>query len=77
MVDNMPHRTPCTWRKDTNAILGSNICKTCLGYIVFKSIQYCPYHADSTPDPIIQHLLTADERYYNIQQLRKLEELRQ
>lgn len=73
----MPHRTPCRWNKEPDAVLSHNICQVCYGYIMFKGRRYCPYIHKYELDPHVQHLITADERYYCISQLRKLEELRQ
>ena len=73
----MAHRTPCNWMSYPRRSATEGICSVCLGHIKVDGIEYCPFMGKYTINPEFQHLLTAEERYYSISQLRKLEELRE
>ena len=73
----MPHRTPCTWRKEPPSVNVGAICSICYGHVHVDGVDRCPFFGKFEIDPEIQHLITAEERYYAISQLRKLEELRE
>jgi hypothetical protein len=73
----MPHRTPCTWRQLPHSENVSQICSICYGHVNVNGADVCPFLEKYKIDPTIQHLITAEERFYSISQLRKLEELKQ
>ena len=72
----MPHRTPCTWRKVPPSVNVGQICSVCYGHVHVNGEDRCPFFDKYEIVHDIQHLITAEERYYSISQLRKLEELR-
>ena len=73
----MPHRTPCTWRKAPHSKNVSQICSICYGHVHVNGADVCPFFDKYEIVHDIQHLITAEERFYSISQLRKLEELRE
>jgi hypothetical protein len=70
----MPKRTSCKWKRFDGP--GRSVCEVCKGYLHIDGVDHCPYHMDGVPRAEFQHLITAEERYFTIQQLRKLKEYR-
>lgn len=72
----MTTRIPCQWHNNIEEVSRTPICEICKGYIMLRERRHCPYIGDYDLDPWTAHMITADERFYCISQLRKLEELR-
>jgi len=73
----MPHRTPCTWRQLPHSENVGHVCSICYGHVHVNGEDRCPFFEKYEIVQDIQHLITAEERFYAISQLRKLRELRE
>ena len=73
----MPHRTPCKWRKLPHSENVEQICSICYGHVHVNGEDRCPFFNKYEIVQDTQHLITAEERFYSISQLRKLKELKE
>ena len=67
---NMSERRNCQWmRKHRKVGIGKDEpCNICKGYVVVDNKGTCPFESITyTLIPHLQHLVTADERFYSIQ----------
>ena len=65
----MSERRNCQWMKnDRFRGFKEESCNICKGYVVVNDRETCPFESITyTLIPHLQHLVTADERYYSIQ----------
>lgn len=73
----MANRRPCKWKSYPRRSSTGKICSVCKGKLVVDNEEGCPFIWDYGINPKYQHLITAEERFYSISQLRKIEEIRQ
>lgn len=74
VVIQLATRKPCKWKEIPSDTVQGRICAVCNGHIQYNNVELCPFEGMYGINPRLQHMISADERYFCIQQLRKINE---